>query len=139
MRKNRPSVVIAAAISQSLVVIAVLFAWLALVFWGSSRIGSILVATIFLGIPLLLSVAAVIGLWRGTTIGWWTAVIFDFFGICFVALCMRGGHLGLQTIVEAILVLVPLVLLCLPSARDFYDVPHRATELLSTLSGSTKR
>ncbi len=131
MQAKRPLVVAVAATAQSVIAIAVLFAWLAFAFWGAG-LGSILVATVFLGAPLFFSIRAAKGLWRGTTAGWWTAMVFDLtVGVGVVAWSWRNNNMDFQNIVESVLFLFPCVLLLLPTVRRFYDIPHKPTTLPS--------
>jgi hypothetical protein len=129
MQAKRPFVVAVAATAQSVIAIAVLFAWLEFAFWGAG-LGSILVATVLLGVPLFFSIRAAKGLWRGTTAGWWTAVVFDLVGVAVAAWSLHN-NMDFQNIVESVLFLLPCVLLLLPTVRRFYDIPHKPTTLLS--------
>ncbi len=127
---SRPLVVALAATAQSVIAIGVVLAWLAFASWGAG-LGSILVATAVVGVPLYFSIRAAKELWRGTTAGWWTALVFDLtMGVAIMAASWHNNSMSLQNIVGIVPFLLPCVLLLLPTVRRFYDIPHKPTTLL---------
>jgi hypothetical protein len=91
----------------------------------------LLLATVFWGLPLCISVVIAIGLWRGSTPSWWTALLFDLLGLVFFS--WQGiPDSSFQNTVGIVLFAVPTVMLLLPSVRRFYDVPHKPIQLLET-------
>ena len=130
MQVSRPLVVAVAATAQSVIAIGVVLAWLAFASWGVG-LGSILVATAVVGVPLYFSIRAAKGLWCGTTAGWWTALVFDLtMVVAIVAGSWHNNSMSFQNIVGIVLFLLPCVLLLLPTVRRFYDIPHKPTTLL---------
>jgi hypothetical protein len=121
MRSHRPFIATVAALSQSLVASGIVFVWLAFAFWGTSRLFALLFASVYWGLPLVVSVLAAKGLWRGEKAGWWTAVLFNLAGLAV------GSWLEVfpprWKAVVVIVFLIPSVLLLLPPVRRFYGIP----------------
>lgn len=137
IQRKRPPVVTAAAISQTVVAAAVLFEWI-YASWGSGSAAASLVS-VFSVIPLLLSILAATGLWRGSAAGWWTATVFDLAEIVisvteWVWWGSKSGDAYFRLSLEVGVFVLPLALLLLPPARRFYGIPRNPAELFSGMS-----
>jgi len=132
MQNSRPELVTVVAAWQSLIAAVFLYFWLAVALLGSSILLSVLLSTAFWGIPLIVSFLAAKGLWRGTSAGWWIAVVFDLTGLAVAVRSVISDHVNFQNALEFALFFVPLLLLPLPGIRRFCDVPHKPTNLFSS-------
>jgi hypothetical protein len=114
-KRTLPLFTLIAAIFQSIEVAALATCF---VLWTGFGVlpNSLILTSMFLGIPLTLAGAAAYGLWRRCLYGWWLSVVGNIFAL---AVLVISGIQGLQSIVTAIFVTLPIILLFLPQSRDF--------------------
>ena len=116
---EKPTIVVVAAISQTLIALAVFAVWATAALWGASLLGSLLSATLFFGVPLCLSVAAAWGLWRGNRLGWHLSLLADSVALILLVIPGLVQPLTLRVVLGVILILT-LVLLSLRDIRSTY-------------------
>jgi len=116
---EKPTAVAVVAILQTLVAITFFAIWVVTAFWGASRLGSLLIASLFFGIPLCVSIAAAWGLWHRNRLGWPLSLLCNSAVLIFLAWTSFVEPLAFRVALGVVLVSA-LALLLSGSVRCFY-------------------